>query len=249
MESKKNYYAIIPASVRYDEKIRPNAKLLYGELTALSNERGYCWASNQYFAELYGVSKKSVSNWISELRDGGYIHVEMTYKNGSKEIDVRKIYINPMEVMGEGYGRNVPDPMEEKFHTPMEKKVKDNNTVFNNTINNTTKDILSGKPDGVDYNLIIDYLNEKARTSFRSGTKATQRLIDARINEGFGVDDFKIVIDNKVLDWARDERMMQYLRPQTLFGTKFEAYLNEKPKKEQRAKQEMGAKLSEQLGF
>lgn len=249
MKQNKSYYAIIPATVRYDEKIRPNAKLLYGELTALSNEKGYCWASNQYFADLYGVSKKSVSNWISELRDGGYIHVEMTYKEGSKEIDVRKIYINPMEVLGEGYGRNVPDPMEEKFHTPMEKKVKDNNTSFNNTINNTSKDILSDKSNGVDYKIIIGYLNERAGTSFRSGTKATQRLIDARVNEGFDVDDFKTVIDNKVLDWLRDEKMEQYLRPQTLFGTKFEAYLNEKPKKEQKAKQEMGVKLSEELGF
>ena len=248
MKQKKNYYAIIPASVRYDEKIRANAKLLYGELTALSNEKGYCWASNQYFAELYGVSKKSVSNWISELRDGGYIHVEMTYKDGSKEIDVRKIYIAPMEVLGEGYGRNLLGGMEEKFHRGMEEKVKDNNTSFNNTINNT-KDILSGKPNGVDYKEIVDYLNEKAGTNFRSGTKATQRLIDARVNEGFDVDDFKVVVDNKVSDWLRDEKMVQYLRPQTLFGTKFEAYLNEKPKKEQRAKQEMGAKLSEELGF
>ena len=62
MENKKNYYAIIPADVRYNKNLTPNAKLLYGELTALSNKEGYCWASNSYFAELYKVSNASVVN-------------------------------------------------------------------------------------------------------------------------------------------------------------------------------------------
>jgi DNA-binding transcriptional ArsR family regulator len=83
---KKGYYAIIPASVRYDERLTPNAKLLYGEITALCNEKGYCWASNAYFSDLYDVTKATVSAWIGNLKDAGYITVSMHYKEGTKHI-------------------------------------------------------------------------------------------------------------------------------------------------------------------
>ena len=64
MEDFKSYYAIIPANVRYDKDLPANAKLLYGEITALCNEKGICWATNDYFAKLYDVSKTSISKWI-----------------------------------------------------------------------------------------------------------------------------------------------------------------------------------------
>ena len=76
MESP-SYYAIIPATVRYDKEITPNAKLLYGEITALCNKEGKCWASNNYFSELYGVSKVSISKWINQLIKNGYLNSEM----------------------------------------------------------------------------------------------------------------------------------------------------------------------------
>lgn len=63
-ELKKSYYAIIPAEVRYDEELPPNAKLLYGEITSLCNEKGYCWATNQYFADLYHCSVSAVKNGL-----------------------------------------------------------------------------------------------------------------------------------------------------------------------------------------
>ena len=65
MESP-NYYAIIPARVRYSNKLKPSAKLLYGEIVALSNKHGFCYATNNYFAKLYGVSKNTISRWISD---------------------------------------------------------------------------------------------------------------------------------------------------------------------------------------
>lgn len=75
MSETVGYYAIIPAAVRYDKDLPPNAKLLYGEITALCNKEGYCFASNEYFANLYGVSKRSITGWIASLEEKGYIAV------------------------------------------------------------------------------------------------------------------------------------------------------------------------------
>lgn len=77
---------------------------------------------------------------------------------------------------------------------------------------------------------IIDYLNEKTGASYRYSTKKTQSLINARLKEKFTLEDFKRVIDSKCNDWKSDEKMKEYLRPETLFGTKFESYLQNAPK-------------------
>lgn len=123
----KGYYAIIPANVRYDKDIPANAKLLYGEITALCNEKGYCWASNGYFADLYEVSKVTVSRWIKALVDKGYISTEIEFKENSKEILHRYIKI---------------------VDTPINKNVKENNTYINNTINNTSDNKKERKKGG-----------------------------------------------------------------------------------------------------
>lgn len=74
---------------------------------------------------------------------------------------------------------------------------------------------------------IVDHLNEQANTKYRHTSRKTQQLIKARLNEGFDLGDFKKVIDVKAKQWLTDDNMRKYLRPETLFGTKFEAYLNE----------------------
>ena len=78
---------------------------------------------------------------------------------------------------------------------------------------------------------IIDYLNEKAGTKFRYNSKETVRHINARIKEGYTLEDFKHVVDVKVYNWKKDPKMSAFIRPQTLFGTKMENYVNEKIKK------------------
>ena len=113
---KPNYYAIIPANVRYSN-IKPNAKLLYGEITALSNKLGYCFASNTYFADLYGVSKNTVSRWLSDLKKSEFITINIE-RNSNKQITKRIIGIV------------------KKVDTPIDEKSKDNNTSINTTSNN-----------------------------------------------------------------------------------------------------------------
>lgn len=137
-EQQKAYYAIIPANVRYDKDLVPNAKLLYGEITALCNEKGYCWATNQYFAELYNVSDRTIKNWISQLVDKGYIQRSVKYREGTKEIEQRKLFIGS-ENNFTTIGNYVPDPKENNFTTPSEKKFPVNNTSINNTFNNTNE--------------------------------------------------------------------------------------------------------------
>lgn len=127
MKEKPNYYSIIPASVRYDSNLKDKAKLLYAEITALSDKNGYCFASNRYFAELYGVSQTTISLLIKNLIDNGYIESEIIYKEGTKEILNRYL-----RIIKEGYLRN--------FKEGYLKKLKDNNTSNNITSINKEKD-------------------------------------------------------------------------------------------------------------
>ena len=115
--TKPTYYAIIPAKVRYSS-LKPNAKLLYGEITALSNKLGYCFATNNYFAELYGVNKNTVSRWLTDLKKLGFITIKIE-RDSNNEITKRIIGID------------------KKDDTPIDKKGKGNNTSnINNTSNN-----------------------------------------------------------------------------------------------------------------
>jgi uncharacterized phage protein (TIGR02220 family) len=94
---------------------------------------------------------------------------------------------------------------------------------------NNNKNVIKGnkEKDNVLYSQIINYLNEKAGTSFKSTTKSTKEHISGRVREGFTLEQFKTVIDKKCAEWKDNPNMSQYLRPQTLFGTKFESYLNQ----------------------
>tara|TARA_R110000822_G_scaffold130811_2_gene267482 strand:- start:2210 stop:2839 length:630 start_codon:yes stop_codon:yes gene_type:complete len=121
---KPSYFSILPANVRYDSKLKPNEKLLYSEITALSNKGGYCYASNKYFSDLYSVSKTSVSLWVKNLKELGYITVKTIYKEGSMEVEKRCISISNY-------------PMQENLNTPLRKldhppqvNLKDNNIII-----------------------------------------------------------------------------------------------------------------------
>lgn len=90
---RPNYYGILPANVRYDKRLKPMEKILYSEITALANVHGYCYAGNSYFGKLYEVHKNTVGVWINNLVECGYLKVKMIYKEGSKEVLERRLYI------------------------------------------------------------------------------------------------------------------------------------------------------------
>lgn len=206
----QGYFAIIPANVRYDESLTPNAKLLYGEITALCNEKGYCWAGDSYFADLYKVSKTSIQKWMKSLQDNSYIKREVVYVEGTKQIKHRYITI-------------VGNPTQDKLVTPTQDKLGDNNTLINNTNNNTSNNNIV-----IPHKEIIDYLNEKTGKGFRL-VESNKKHITARWNEGYALEDFIKVIDNKTLDSKNPKGLFdpKYLQPSTLFGTRFDQYLNQ----------------------
>lgn len=124
-KEQPNYYAIIPATVRYDNNLKSVEKLLYGEITALANKNGYCYAKNKYFADLYNVTSVSVSRWISHLQELGYIKTEII-RNKNKEIVSRNIYI-----VDTPYYQKNQYPYTHKNTEGINKNVKDNNIKYN----------------------------------------------------------------------------------------------------------------------
>src|SRR5690625_3293592 len=160
MKETPNYYAIIPANVRYDKNICSSAKLLYGEITSLCNKNGRCWATNKYFSELYSVTTVTISKWVRELKDNGYIKSELIYKEGTKEILNRYLTL-------------VYDPPKEKYNTPIKEKFKGNtkevNTKSNNEkvykkkFENKAEELKSGITDE-SYKSVIDWMLKNTPT-------------------------------------------------------------------------------------
>ena len=126
------YWAVIPASVRYDKRLKPNAKLLYGEISALTRAEGYCWATNDYFAELYGLSKDNIGRLIAQLEELGYITREIVRDEETNAVTGRKIWIlQPTGTAVNPPGKNA-DPSRQKCGDPPGKNVGENNININN---------------------------------------------------------------------------------------------------------------------
>lgn len=122
-----NYYAVIPANVRYDKSLTFSERLLYGEITALASKSGKCWASNGYFSELYDVTPQAISKWIKHLKERGYINVEVVYKSGSKEVERRTITLT--DAINNGLEVSTTDSEVSTTDLyPYQQRIKENNT-------------------------------------------------------------------------------------------------------------------------
>ena len=152
---KPNYYAIIPADVRYSKKLTPNAKLLYAEITALCNMNGKCTASTKYFATLYNVSKTSIQNWLKILDDNDFITRHNIFKEGSQEILSRHIKL-------------VKPPPQNNLRDNNNININNNNTTYSNSKGRFKKPTLDEvknycilRKNNIDAEAFIDFYESK----------------------------------------------------------------------------------------
>lgn len=228
----------IPKEVWLSNELSLQEKVLLVEINSLDGTEG-CYASNDYFSEFFGYSKRRIIDILNSLEKKGYIKKEIFYKGNSVIVDKRiirctnKQYLKPSaEKFTRSGEENCTQMSEENCTRTGEENCTYNNTLFNNTINKKiysppTEDNAPNNINIHPYEKIIDYLNSKANTKYKPSTQKTQKLIRSLINQEFTLDDFKKVIDIKTSEWLGTS-MEKYLRPETLFGTKFESYLNQK---------------------
>lgn len=139
-ERSPSYYAVIPASVRYDDGIPANAKLLYGEISALVSEEGFCYAKNSYFASLYRLSERTITGLLAALQKNGYIKIILE-RDEQGQVKDRKIYLKTSVIDGQ--------PLENIFYTPrknFQEGIEKNFQYTNTSITNIEKENIKESP-------------------------------------------------------------------------------------------------------
>lgn len=185
------------------------------------------WISTSQFVEMTGISKGHVAATLKELAMRNMI------TRTRNETAFNKDYTQWRELPpGVRAYHKVTDSRNSVTHpritvTPSGNKVTPSRAHKRNYSKETSTKETIQKKDGIPYQDIIDYLNQKTGKRFTLKSKATVGHINARFAEGYTLEDFKTVIDNKCTSWLYDPKMAEYLRPETLFSSKFESYLNE----------------------
>ena len=190
---KPNYYAVIPAEVRYSKELTPNAKLLYAEITALCNMNGKCTASTQYFCRLYEVSRVSIQKWLKTLEDNNYIKRVNIYKQGSKEIETRVITLvntPTQEKFTDNININITNTnltdsnKKVRFKKPTVKEVKNYCILRNNNIDaESFIDFYESKNWQIGKNKMKDWKACVRTWERREAKKQTMSKIHSQLNE------------------------------------------------------------------
>ncbi|KLI60461.1 helix-turn-helix domain-containing protein [Brachyspira hyodysenteriae] len=202
MKESKNYYTIIPSAVRYDKRLKPLSKLIYGEITALTNDKGYCWANNNYFAEIYSVSKDTISRAVRQLEEYGYI--KCIYDKSKQNNEKRKIYIKKSVSSKKSirYSKNSTDGIDKK----VEDNNKDNNLNNKESESDNKKD--SDKINKTDKkinslsNSFDSFVNELINTfNFLTGSKASKLYQVHSFKTKYKQQEIKSIFDDRKFDW------------------------------------------------
>ncbi|MGK8937151.1 conserved phage C-terminal domain-containing protein [Staphylococcus epidermidis] len=188
-----------------------------------SRKDGYFYKSyNEWYEELH-LTEYQVRRATKKLKSFGFVDTALKKANGAPtlhyKVDTKEVSEWILKKLKNGNLRNSRMDSEETQESLTEITTK-------TTTETTNNNILSPSSTAYPYKDVIDYLNQQTGKNYKSTTKKNQTVIRARIDEGFSLDDFKRVIDNKVAEW-KGTNMEKYLRPETLFGTKFEGYLNQ----------------------
>lgn len=188
-----------------------------------SRKDGYFYKSyNEWYEELH-LTEYQVRRATKKLKSFGFVDTALKKANGAPtlhyKVDTKEVSEWILKKLKNGNLRNSRMDSEETQESLTEITTKTTTEITNNNI-------LSPSSTAYPYKDVIDYLNQQTGKNYKSTTKKNQTVIRARTDEGFSLDDFKRVIDNKVAEW-KDTNMEKYLRPETLFGTKFEGYLNQ----------------------
>lgn len=223
---ERNFKGIwIPKEIWLTDELSLQEKVVLVEIDSLDDEEKGCYASNKYFANFFKLTNGRISQIIKQLQQKGYIDIKYNYQG--KEISERLIKVkrppypevfNKLNTYLENDDRGIKYSKQGYLEN-----AKDNNITTNNINNNN-----NSKERKEDIESIVHYLNLTLGTKYRE-CPSTVKHINARLDEGYTLDDFFDVIDNKYEEW-KDTDMEKYLRPDTLFGTKFDIYLNQKRK-------------------
>lgn len=229
-------YGLVPRRVMRDDSLSVTAKAVYAYLASFAGNTGRSFPSTGLMAKELNLNKNTLFKYLNELKEKEVITVER--ERGESNKFGKNVYYLHNEVNNKAENSPCPNSsdMETSYmETPdMETSYMKNYDTNSNNLNsnnlNSNKVNSKASPTKVEppipYKEIIDYLNAKAKRQFRN-VYGNQKHIKARWNEGYRLDDFKRVIDTKVNDWKKEKKMHRFIRPETLFGPKFDSYLNE----------------------
>lgn len=201
-------FLMIPPAIARDKELlkKPKTIILMGEIISMLNVTGEFFMSNKKIAERLDVSARTVNEYLGILE--------------SKKLIERTKIIS--QENGAIVGRQIRAGVD--LVKPTSHKYNSNNRTTNRTVEDTCSSADAEPP--IPYKEIIDYLNKKTNQHLRYQTKAYQKLIRQRFEEGATLEDFKKAIDNQAYAW-QGTRFWKYMRPSTLFqASKFDSYVN-----------------------
>lgn len=227
-------FLMIPVGIARDNDLlnKPKSIILMGEILSMLNVTGEFFMSNTELAKRLHVTPRSVKDYLILLEKKGLIKRANVYADQEQKVVMGR-EITAGDTLGKyislGWGSSLHQGREADFT----RVGKHTSPKYNNVIEhkNRTNNINKGsakkaEPEEIPYKEIIDYLNSKTKAHYKASSKVNQRLIKARIKEGYTLEDFKTVINNKAFEWQHTD-MWKYMRPSTLFGSHFDDYLNE----------------------